>query len=88
MGSPEAEEGVAALGVLQRGLNRGGEDSVSEGSENDDVLVSEGEVNGSAFGKLTASAVEQSKCIWFLKCPVTAPKLIAICWETSEAVRL
>ena len=61
---------------------------MSGGSENDDVLISEGEVDEWAFGELTASAVEQPKSLWFPKCPVTAPKQTAICWETSEAVQL
>ena len=47
------------------------------------MLVSEGEeleeVDEPAFGKSMASAMNQSKCVWFLKClvRVTAAKLTA-----------
>ena len=68
------------------GCYRGSEsDLESEESENDEVLVSEGEgqeeADESAFGKLIASAVEQSQCM-----PV-ASRVIIICHarkETSE----
>ena len=66
--SPEVEEDVVAPGFLQRSVADSAPDSESEESENDGVLVGEGEeVGESAFGKLMASAVEQSRCVWFLK---------------------
>ena len=75
--SPEAEEDVTATGLLQQ---RAGPGSVpvsdeSEESRDGEVLVGEGEelkeVGGSAFARLMAGAVEQSRCVsrWFLKCP-------------------
>ena len=78
------EEDVTALAprLLQRGADQG-RDSATEESENGEVLVCEGEeleaVGESAFGKLMASAVEQSKYVWFPMCLVTVPKLTAIC---------
>ena len=72
-------EDVTALGLLQRSgtgsasnLESASEDSESE---NDKVLVSEGEeqeeVDESAFGKLMASAVEQSRCVFHWQVPNT-----------------
>ena len=51
------EEDVTATGPLQQSAG-----SVSDESGDEVVLVSEGEVVESAFGKLMASAVEQSRC--------------------------
>ena len=63
---------ATALGLLQKSAESDQERAPdSEESENDAVLVSEGEeleeVNVSAFRKLMASAVEQSWCVWFLR---------------------
>ena len=70
----EVEEDVIALGLLQRSGAGSESDLETEESENDEVLVSEGEeqeeVDESAFGKLIARAVEQSRFVyqWFLRC--------------------
>ena len=54
------EEDVTATGPLQQ--SAGSVSCVSDESGDEDVLVSEWEVVESAFGKLMASAVEQSRC--------------------------
>ena len=91
--SSEVEEDVTALGLFQRGGAGSASDLESEESENDEVLISEGEeqeeVDESTFEKLTADAIEQSMYIyqWFFSCPT--PKL-TICHagkQTSEAVQ-
>ena len=91
--SSEVEEDVTALGLFQRGEAGSASDLESEESENDEVLISEGEeqeeVDESTFEKLTADAIEQSMYIyqWFFSCPT--PKL-TICHagkQTLEAVQ-
>ena len=73
--SSEVEEDVTAVGLLQQSAGSVSNESDLEESEDDeleDVLVSEGEeleeVDESAFGRLMASAVEQSRYVWVLKC--------------------
>ena len=68
------EEDATAPGLLQRSADSHQERaSDSEESENDGVLVSEGEeleeVDESASRKLMARTVEQSRRMWFLKHP-------------------
>ena len=69
--SSENEEDVTAIGLMQER-----EDSESDDSENDEVIVSEGEeleqANESAFGWLMASAMEESRCVWLHKCSSSA----------------
>jgi predicted RNA-binding protein with PUA domain len=68
--SSEEEEDVTAIGLIQGSAN-----SESDESEDDEVIVSEGEeleqADELAFGRLMASAVEESRCVLFPKCPIT-----------------
>ena len=61
----EVGDDVTALGLLQKSGAGSESDMESEESKNGEVLLSEGEeqeeVGGSAFRKLMASAVEQSR---------------------------
>ena len=88
--SSKKEEDVTAIGLLQRsgGLGSVPESSESDESEDDEVLVSEGEelenFDESAFGRLMASAVEQSRCV--SQVPGGVPGL-TICWETSTVLK-
>ena len=89
----EVEEDVTALGLSQRNGAGSASDLESEESENDEVLVSEGEeqeeVDESAFGKLMASAVEQSMYVyqWFFSCPTPELTICHAGKQTSEAVQ-
>ena len=84
--SSEVEEDVTALGLLQRsGAGSASNlESASEDSESeiDEVLVSEGEeqeeVDESAFGKLMAGAVEQSRCVFHCQVPNTRSSELTI----------
>ena len=83
-------EDVIASALLQRSAADSDSEQISDPeSENDEVLVSEGEeleeVDESAFGKLMAGAVEQSKCVWLLKC--STPKLTFAGKQASEKVQ-
>ena len=67
-GSSEVEKDVTAPALLQRSAVDSDSEQISDSeSVNDEVLVSEGgeleEVDESAFGKLVAGAVEQSRCV-------------------------
>ena len=79
--------------ILNQGVKRHRNPSTRGESEDDEVLVSEGEeqeeVGGSTFRKLMANAVEKSIYVyqWFFSCPT--PKL-TVCHagkQTSEAVQ-
>lgn len=71
--SSEEEEDVTAIGLIQKGS-----DSESDESDDDEVIVSEGEefeqANDSAFRKLMASAVEESRCVWPSNCSNTCSR--------------
>ena len=65
--SSEVEEDVTAVGLLPDQQSAGLFSDDSDESEDEDVLVSEVEelegVDESAFGRLVASAAEQSRCV-------------------------
>jgi hypothetical protein len=65
--SSDEEEDVLAVGLVIQGSANSAFDE-SDDDEDDDVWVSEGEevqqANESAFARLMASAVTQSRCVW------------------------